>query len=109
MHIHTCTQCDSSKMHCSTYTHTLTFTCTHTHTPHLADGVWLVEDDEAYLVAFVGTSIIGVDVQRGVMGTRGAIGGEGMKEKHPSIAHRERRTWSQDTCQRAMDGHIKFT
>ena len=33
----------------------------HTHAPQLADGVWLVEGDEARLVAFVGTYITGED------------------------------------------------
>ena len=56
---------------------------THTHTPQLADGVWLVEGNEARLVAFVGTNITGGDGTEGCDGNKrsyGRRGGEGESE-----------------------------
>ena len=81
----------------------------HTHKPQLADGVCLVKGDEARLVAFVGTYITGEDGKEGCDVNERSNGRRGVRERHPSIAHRELRMWSQDTCQRAKDVHIQFT
>ena len=64
---------------CSIYTRT--YPLMHTHTPQLADGVWLVEGDEARLVAFFGTYITGEDGKEGCDVNERSYGRRGREPK----------------------------